>query len=195
MVTGPVGAGKSTVARLLQRHGAALLDADKLGHEVLARPDMVTRVARVFGAGCVVDGAVDRRALGAIVFADRQAMDRLNALTHPPLLDLIGRRLKALEAAGKHDLAVLEAAVYFLWPPLEGIDRVISVLASETVRRRRLAARRGLDDEAITRILRTQDSLEPHWRRADILLWNDGTPKELEEAVRGLLNKLDRSKS
>jgi len=195
VVTGPVGSGKSTVSHLLQERGAVLVDADKLGHEVLRRPAVVAEVRRLFGAACVVDGQVDREALGRLVFADRAAMRQLNALTHPPLVALIAERIQELEASGKHDLAVLEAAVYFLWPPQEGIDRVISVMASEKVRRQRLAAGRGLEDRAITRILRAQDDLQPLWGQADVLLWNDGSKKELEQAVRGLLEQSDRSES
>lgn len=189
VVTGPIGSGKSTVARLLVDRGAVLIDGDLVGHEVLQRPEIVAEVGRLFGAECVQEGQVDRAALGTVVFGDQAAMDRLNALTHPVIVETIRQRRQELERGGAHELAVLEAAVYFLWPPQEGIDRVISVLADPQLRRDRLREGRGLRPEMIERIIRIQDTLEPFWGRADVQLWNNGDIEELQRAVDGLLEE------
>jgi dephospho-CoA kinase len=84
-LTGGIGSGKSTVAAMLAGLGAHVIDADKIGHEVY-RPgtEGFARVVDAFGPGVVAsDGTIDRRALGAIVFADAGARTRLNALVHP----------------------------------------------------------------------------------------------------------------
>ncbi len=174
-VTGPIGAGKSTVTRLLANKGAAVVDGDELGHRVLADPDVVAAVARDFGVECVADGRVDRTRLGGIVFGDPEAMARLNALTHPRLAALADAELERLAAQGAHALAVLEAAVYFLLPTPPAVDLVITVDADPAVRARRLAERTGLDPAEAARRVAAQADMEQAWReRADIVLRNDG---------------------
>jgi dephospho-CoA kinase len=87
----------------------------------------------------MLDDRVDRAALGSLVFAEASALTRLNALVHPRLAAAIKEDLDAIARAGQTDLAVLEAAVYFLLPSLGKVDLVIAVVASEEVRRERLA--------------------------------------------------------
>src|SRR5262245_56189573 len=93
-LTGGIGSGKSTVATMLGELGAAVIDADKVGHDVY-RPgtDGFRRVVETFGTDVVAaDGTIDRRRLGARVFADRAELARLNALVHPLIGDEIRRR-------------------------------------------------------------------------------------------------------
>ena len=185
-VTGPIGAGKSAVTGLLRDRGAAVVDGDALGHEVLARPEVRDAVAGAFGPEVVADGAVDRQALGRRVFADAAALDRLNGLTHPPLQRLMAARLDALERPGGPALAVLEAAVYFLLPSPPRVDLVVVVDAPAAVRARRLAAARGLDRAAAEARIAAQASWEPLWARADRTIVNAGTPADLARAVDAL---------
>ena len=142
-VTGPTGAGKSAVTALLAERGAVVLDGDRLGHVVLGRPEVVAAIDARFGADCVVDGVVDRAALGRRVFADAEALAALDAITHGPLGALMELELAALAAAGPV-LAVLEAAVYFRLPAAPRMDLVVAVLAGPRIRAERLAARTGL---------------------------------------------------
>ena len=185
-VTGPIGAGKSSVSALLAARGAAVVDGDRLGHEVLAQPPLRTEVARAFGPGVLVGDRVDRRALGRLVFADPAALARLNALTHPALAALAAARLDALEQAGEHALAVFEAAVYFLLPSPPRMDLVVVVDAPPALRARRLAASRGLDAAAAAARIAAQSDWDGFWDRADCTLVNDGTPADLALAVDAL---------
>ena len=116
--------------------------------------------------------AVERRRLGAIVFADRQAMDRLNALTHPPLVALIRRKLDQLAGAGQHDLAVLEAAVYFILPGPPPVDLTITVTAPSESRLARLIAT-GIEPARALGRISAQSHLEPTWERSDRTIVND----------------------
>lgn len=185
-VTGPIGAGKSAVTALLALRGAAVVDGDALGHQVLARPQIMAELARVFGPGLVAGGRVDRAALGRLVFADRAALARLDALTHGPLAALAGERLDALERAGQHALAVFEAAVYFrlLSPPR--MDLVVVVNAPPALRARRLAASRGMEAAVAAARIAAQADWDRDWDRADCTLVNDGTPADLALAVDAL---------
>ncbi len=187
VVTGPVGAGKSVVVRLLREKGAAVIDADKLGHEVLEQPLIAQKVAEEFGQECVLAGKVDRKELGKIVFSEPAALKRLNALTHPPLLDLLSFRLDLLARAGKHELAVVEAAVYFLWPPMPVVDLVVAVIAKDEIRMDRLLEHRGLKTREAQERLGAQEPWREFWNRADVILENNGGLDLLEEQVHQLV--------
>ncbi len=186
VVTGPAGAGKSALTALLAERGAALLDGDRLGHEILAQPEVADAIASRFGPECVRAGVVDRRRLGAIVFADPAALAGLNAITHPPLARLMRRRLDELETAKDHPLAVLEAAVYFLLPSPPRADLTITVTASPMLRRRRLIAG-GLTAEQADHRIASQVSLEEGFARSDLTIFNEGTRAELAARVDELI--------
>jgi dephospho-CoA kinase len=182
IVTGPAGAGKSLLAGWLAGLGAAVLDGDALGHEILRRPGIAAAVAGRFGAACAPGGVVDRRELGSLVFADAAALADLNAVVHPPLAALMRERLEAA-AAGGAPLAVLEAAVYFLLPCPVPADLTVAVVASPALRRRRLVAG-GLSAVDADRRLAAQADWDDLWSRADVLLANEGTPAELRRLAR-----------
>lgn len=184
-VTGPTGAGKSAVSALLAARGAAVLDGDRLGHEVLEQPAVAAAVGERFGADCAPDGVVDRARLGRRVFGDPGDLAALDAITHPPLCALMEKRLLELEAQGRA-LAVLEAAVYFRLPAPPPMDLVVAVVASAEVRADRLAARTGLDPAAARARVDALAPLDRDWARADLTIRNDGDAAELAAAVDAL---------
>lgn len=184
-LTGGIGSGKSTVARLLAERGALVIDADALAREVVepGTPGLATVRCR-FGAGVVrADGSLDRAALGAIVFADPTARRDLEAITHP----LIRDRTRAIIAAAPpgtvvvHDIPLLVetgvAAQYHL---------VVTVDVGVEERIRRLVALRGLaEDDARARITHQVSDTE---RRAvaDVVIDNNGAPDALVAQVEAL---------
>ncbi len=187
VVTGPIGSGKSTVSALLAQRGAAVVDADLLGHEILNQPLIREKLSREFGSWCVKNDRVDRQKLGALVFSSAQARDRLNALIHPPLLDLIALRLGELVKEGKHELAVLEAAVYFLWSPLDIVDMVVAVVADEEVRLRRLMKSRDLSIRQAKDRIQAQENLACLWDTAEVVIDNSFSREALGKLVDQLL--------
>ncbi len=190
VVTGPAGAGKSALCGFFADRGAAVLDGDRLGHEILAREDVVADIITTFGSGVVSDGSVDRAALGSLVFSDPVALEKLNGITHGPLAALAGRRLDELEKEELHPLAVLEAAVYFLLPPVPRIDLVITVTASLSKRLARMTDSGFLSPaQALSRI-EAQQSMENGWAGADVVIDNDGPVSELEIAAENLWSRL-----
>jgi dephospho-CoA kinase len=186
VVTGPIGAGKSLASAHLASRGAAIVDGDALGHELLRRPAIRAAVVREFGPGVERDGRIDRSALGAIVFADPAALARLDALTHGPLARLAASRLDELAAAGRHVLAVFEAAVYFLLPSPPLVDLVVVVTAPADLRAARLAHARGLDAATARARIAAQGHWEPLWARADRMIVNDGNAADLARALDAL---------
>ncbi|MCP4572009.1 MAG: dephospho-CoA kinase [bacterium] len=184
IVTGPAGAGKSLFTATLADEGAAVLDGDTLGHEILARPQIVAAVGEIFGSATVQDGAVDRAALGALVFADPDALARLNALVHPDLALLMNERFDGLAREGCV-LAVLEAAVYFLLPTPPAADLVVAVLARRAVRQERLEAK-GLTRREAEDRLAAQTPMADLYHGADLVVENNGEPGDLARAARHL---------
>jgi dephospho-CoA kinase len=190
-VTGPAGAGKSALCDLLADKGAAIVDGDRLGHEILAGQDIISNIIAEFGSGMVCNGSVDRAALGSLVFDDPVALEKLNGITHGPLAALAGRKLDELEKEGRHRLAVLEAAVYFLLPPVPGIELVITVTASVSMRLHRLTLDGVLSPGEARSRIEAQRILEDGWARADVVLANDGPVSELETAATALWARLE----
>ena len=99
-ITGNIATGKSTIARMLADLGAEVIDADKVAHAVmLAGTPVHTRIVETFGPGIVsADGEIDRKQLGAVVFADPTLLAQLEAIVHPATLEAIGRRIAATSA-------------------------------------------------------------------------------------------------
>src|SRR5437667_9786992 len=143
-LTGGIGSGKSTVARILADLGAHVIDADRIGHEVY-RPGTEghASVVATFGPGVVAaDGSIDRRALGAIVFREPAALARLNALVHPLITAEIQRRLAAGRADPGTPPIVIEAAI-LIQAGWRFLDRRWAVTAPRGTARARVMAASG----------------------------------------------------
>ena len=184
-LTGGIGAGKSTVAAILSELGARVIDADRIGHEVY-RPGTEghRRVVAAFGPGVVApDGTIDRRALGAIVFADPAALARLNAIVHPLLAAEVGRRIAAARADGGGAPIVIEAAILLEagWQPL--VDRIWVVSTAREQAIARVVASRGLTRAEVERRLDAQMPDAKRCSAADVVIRNDGPPAALRAEV------------
>lgn len=173
-LTGGIASGKSTVAAMLAEKGAVVIDADALGWEVY-RPGgpAYEAVVAAFGRQILApDGSIDRRKLGARVFADPQARQRLNAITHPPMKAMMRERLAELAEKGT-EVVVLEAALLLDagWDDL--VDEVWLTLASPQVSAERLAGEKGLSlAEAEARIA-AQMTNEERLPRARVVIPTD----------------------
>jgi dephospho-CoA kinase len=190
VVTGPAGSGKSELCRMLAARGAAILDGDTLGHEVLATAEVTASVAATFGPGVISGGRVDRKALGSMVFGDPVALKKLNGLTHGPLSEMITSLLGELEQAERYRLAVLEAAVYFLLPPVPKVELVITLTGDPEIRLGRLI-QAGLDSRSAAARIAAQEYMEAGWTNADLVLANDGPLSDLEAVAEALWERLD----
>jgi dephospho-CoA kinase len=192
-LVGGVASGKTTVARHLQQLGAAVIEADKLGHEVLRMPAIRVAVGQRFGSEVIdSDGQVDRRKLAEIVFAPPPAgpaaLEQLERLTHPEIGRLAEAELDRLRAAGG-PMVVLDAPVLLEagWDRL--CDRIAFVDAPLEVRRGRAAARGWSEAEFAARE-RAQKSLAEKRRRADFVLDNSGTNEYTQQQVERLWHAL-----
>lgn len=184
-ITGTVGAGKSTVGRLFERWGARRIDADRLSREAVA-PGSPALEAIVDEWGEEVladDGSLDRAVLRERVFGDPEARERLEEIVHPEVRRLREERLREAREDGV-DVVVGEVPLLFETGMEEAFDLVVVVDAPVGVRRRRLRASRDLPDRTFEAIEAAQWSGERKRAAADLVIENDGTREELEEAAR-----------
>jgi dephospho-CoA kinase len=183
-LTGGIGSGKTTVAQMLERRGARLLSADAVGHEVYepGRPAW-QEIVDAFGPDVVgADGRIDRKKLGPIVFSDPDQLQRLNAVTHPRMKELMREKLEA-ERAGGARIAVLEAALLFDagWDDLT--NEVWVTVAPPEVAAARTAERSGITlEEALSRI-RAQMSNEERIARSQVVIDTDCALAQTEKQV------------
>jgi dephospho-CoA kinase len=181
-LTGGIGAGKSSVASRLAARGAVIIDSDRLAREVVAPgTEGLARVVEAFGPG-VLDGsgALDRPALGRIVFADAEARRRLEEITHP----LVRARTAELAAAAPPDSIVVNDVPLLVEKGLSGLySLIVIVFASLETRLDRLMYIRDMSRaEAMARIS-AQATDEQRRAVADIAIVNDGTPEDLDRQV------------
>jgi dephospho-CoA kinase len=187
-LTGGVGSGKSTVAKLLAGHGAVVIDADAIAREVVepGTPGF-DAVVEAFGADIVgPDGRLDRPALAAIVFGDEQRRVQLNAIVHP----LVGQRtIEVAQAAAPDAVVVYDIPLLVENDMASGFDFVIVVAADVATRLARLEARGMAEADARERMA-AQASDEQRRAVADAVIENDGSLDDLGAAVDAVWERL-----
>lgn len=181
-LTGGIASGKSEVSRRLVELGAVLVDADVIAREVVEPgTEGLEEVAEAFGREVLADdGALDRAALGAIVFADPRRRELLNSIIHPRV------RARAAEiAAGAPAGSVVVQDIPLLVETGQAgnFDVVVVVDAPDEVRIRRLEERNGLSEEHARARMAAQASREERLAAADHVVENAGTLEELRAAV------------
>jgi len=182
-LTGGIGSGKSTVARLLERRGAVVIDADRLAREAVAKGTPgFERVVDTFGASIVgPEGDLDRRALAAIIFSDPERKAALEGIVHPEVARRFGERVDELRGTDRVVVYVSPLLVELGLAP--AFDVVIVVTASPHLRVSRVASGRDLSPEDVRARMATQATDEQRMEVAHILVDNDGSLAELEPQV------------
>jgi dephospho-CoA kinase len=175
-LTGGIGSGKSTVARMLAKRGAAVIDADAISRSVTASGGAaIAAIAAEFGAEFInTAGALERERMRNLVFADASARLRLERIVHP----LIGREIEHQSSAA---ISAGRSVLVFDVPLLvesghwrQKLDRVLVVDCPPDVQVARVMARDGLALEAVEKIIASQAARVERLRAADLVLFNDG---------------------
>ena len=190
-VTGGVGAGKSTVLNYLEkRYGAKLILADLVGHEVMEPGhEAYTQVVKAFGQEIVSeDKTIDRKALGAIVFADEKKRMILNGIIHPAVRQEILRRLEEAELLHL-SYVVVEAALFLEENYNAFCDETWYIYTDEKIRRQRLKESRGYSDERIDQIFRSQKTHEEFQKRCLFMIDNNGSEEETFRQIDRRMNE------
>ena len=192
-LTGNIASGKSTVARLLSERGATIIDADVLARRVV-EPGMPAfdEIVRRWGRGVVdVDGSLDRDALRRRVFSNHEELEQLNQIVHPEVVAYRDRLVDEARQRGDR-LVVCDIPLLFERGLVDQFDRIVLVDAPRPVRLERLMRERGLSETEAMDIMTAQMPAELKRARADYLIENTATVRELEERVSDVWHALER---
>lgn len=185
-LTGGIGSGKSTVARLLEAHGAVVFDADVLAREVVqpGTPGHAAVIER-FGANVLAPGGeIDREALASVVFADPAARRDLEAIVHPEVRRLFAEGSEAYRDTDR--VVVLSAPLLVETGMHTAFDVLVVLSAGVSTQIERLMRERAMSEEAVRARIDAQAPPEAKAEVADVVVDNEGTLSELERQIDGL---------
>ncbi len=181
-VTGPVASGKSSVCKVFCEMGALLVDADKMGHEVLEEPSAKIMLLEYFGEDVVDDeGNINRKRIADIVFSNDEALTQLEMISHPVLIERLEKIIEDLKMSGFPGVVVLDAAMIPQWNTiLEQLDCIIMVQSPRWQRANRLIQDRGIPHEQCEKRMDVQEALfEKITQQIDYIIKNNGDLGEL----------------
>jgi len=189
-LVGGVGAGKTTVARMMAEEGCRVVDADRIAHDVLRDETVKHRVREAFGeAAFGSDGEVDREALGRQVFADTDRREALERIVHPRILARMREEVESARSAAP-PAVVLDAPLILEKGLANWCDCMVYIRASAEVRHRRLRQARGWSPSEVRQRDASQISLKTKQGRADYIIDNSASPEHTLEQVQRILARL-----
>lgn len=196
-ITGGIACGKTTVSELLAEKGAIPINADEIGHQLLkADSPVIDELINAFGREILGEsGDVSRKELGAIVFKDKSARERLNAILHPLIIQRSRSRARQLVTEDPSCVALLDAPLLIEAGAYDSVDLIVVVTASpETQLQRTLerscAQNRPLTESEAQARIDSQMPVSEKVKYADVVIENDGTLEELNKQVDQLWDKL-----
>jgi dephospho-CoA kinase len=193
-LTGGIATGKSTVSAMFAHLGARIIDADLLAREVVAPGQRAhAEIVQAFGPEVLQDdGYLDRKRLGAIIFADADKRKRLEQITHPAIRARQQRILSVYEEEAFEGVVIWDAALLLESGSATGMDRVVVVFADPATELNRLMARDGLGEEEARRRIASQMPVAEKAKLADYVIDNSGSRAETERQVREVYRALLR---
>lgn len=165
-LTGNIGSGKSTIARIFEVLGVPVYHADEEAKKFLNQTDVVDKLQKHFGDSILRDGEIDRKELAEVVFNDPEALSYLNSLIHPLVKNDLHEWMKEQK---HHEYIVQEAAILFESGFYKDFDKVILVSCSEELANKRVMERDGVSEEEVVKRRRNQ--------------WNEGKKKQLSDFI------------
>jgi len=187
-LTGGIASGKSTVARFLEALGAQVIDADRVGHELLQPSSPVHhQVVAHFGQEILKPGGeIDRERLGAIVFADPQRLSELGSIVHPSLIARVEERAKELRARDPRAVILVDAALIYEAGVADRFAKILVAWCRPEQQIERLMAKAGLSRQDALRRMASQIPAEEKRRRADYVIDCSGSLEETRGQVEAL---------
>jgi dephospho-CoA kinase len=191
-LTGGIACGKTTVAQMFVRHGAYLIDLDKLSLAVVA-PQLPAwqEIIELFGDNILLlDGNINRNKLAKIVFADKEKLKKLNSIVHPRVLAEWSKSLEDIEGKNKKTIVISEVPLLFEKNLQKMVDLSILVVITPAEQISRLMMRNDLTEDEAKRRLQSQLPIEEKIKMADIVIENRGAPLETEKIVEKVWKEL-----
>jgi len=184
-ITGGIGSGQTSVANMLRKKNAYIVDADRKGREVLEKyPELLQQLRTAFGNEIfTTDGVLDRAKLGSHVFSSRQMLEKLNRIIHPRMVELIINELEEARLSGKYKVVGVDAALIYEIQMESIFDKVLCVNAPMPERLERVHQRNKLPKEKILERIGMQIPLEEKSDWTDYTILNNGNLDLLKEKV------------
>jgi dephospho-CoA kinase len=194
-LTGGIACGKSTVSAMLVHRGAILVDADQIAREVVEPSSPVLHeVAEQFGNEVLLlDGSLNRKKLGEMIFGNDEARKKLESLLHPPIRALMRGRMEAFEQLHPDKLVVVDVPLLYESGLEYMFDKILVVFVPRDVQLQRLVERDKLSLEQAEARLKAQMDIELKRERADIVIDNRGTLEETEKQIGDLWRRMGLS--
>ena len=188
-LTGGIGSGKSTVAKLFAEHGAGIVDTDQIAHLLTqSGGDGIAAIRAAFGGEFITaDGALDRAKMRGLIFSDAAAKHRLGLILHPLILEQAGMQLTRLQTRPYIILVVPLLAESPAFRKL--IRRMLVVDCSEATQVARVTLRSGMNGEEVRAVIAQQAPRAERLRLADDVIHNDAGVDRLAEQVAALHQK------
>lgn len=198
-ITGGIACGKTTVSDLLEKKGAIPINADEIGHQLLkADSPVIDEMVDAFGKDILEEsGDVSRKKLGAIVFKDKAARERLNSILHPLIIQRSRARARQLVTEAPTCIVLLDAPLLIEAGAYDTVDLIVVVTASPETQLRRtlersIAQGRQLTETEIQARIDAQMPIAEKVKYADVVIENDSTLAELQRQVDRLWEALQR---
>ena len=193
-LTGGVASGKSTVARMFEELGAKVIDADRIGHELLGSTQPpYNEIVRRFGKEVLdASGEIDRRRLGAIVFSDAAKLRELNAILHPRIIERVEADAQRYRAQDPRAVILVDAALIFEAGIGSRFEKLLVAWCPPEMQIERLMAKAGLSRKKAEQRVASQIPSDEKRRRADYVIDCSGSLEDTRKQVERLFLELRR---
>ncbi len=181
-ITGGYCSGKNTVSKIFERHGFKIIDVDSIGHKALdVKKD---EIIKAFGSELVVNGSIDRKRLGRIVFSNKERLKKLENIVHPWMIKEVKKDVKNCSKCVINAALLIEMCLFTLCDFVIGVESSIDNVIE------RAMARDGLSKEDVIMRIQNQIPVKEKKHYVDIVIENNGDLKELEKKVLYIIRKI-----
>ena len=188
-ITGSIGSGKTTAAKIFSRYHFNRIGADEISHELMRNnKDLKNKLIKIFGRDILGrNKSIDRKKLGKIVFGDKNKLKKLNLVMHPVIIKEIKKRIKKTQKECGNDAGIVIDVPLLLESDAKNlVDKILVVKPSiKTIEKNK-----NFSKEEIKKISRFQMPLEEKLRHADFVISNDGGLNHLKKEIAGIIKKL-----
>ncbi len=195
-VTGGIASGKTTVCRIFEQQGALVIDADKIGREVIEQDkEVLSQLVAVFGKQILAkDGSLDRRSLGRLAFGNPLAKSKLDEIVHPPLLQRLREKIAQIQKTQPNRTVVVDAALLVEWNILGWFDAIVVVVSRREDQIQRLI-QEGLTFREAQNRIDAQLPAEEKAKKADYVIYNTSDYAILRERSLKVWKRLTAKRS
>ena len=179
-ITGGIATGKSTIVKYLLRMGNIIIDADKISREIIEEKEIIEKIVDEFGKEIIKSKKIDRPKLRELVFNDEEKLKKLNAITHPAILNKIN-----LEIEKNKDKKIIFVDIPLLYEVgfEKNVDKVLVVYSSYEIQLKRLMERDNISYDLAQNMIKSQMNLKEKIDKADYIIDNNGNLKEFEDKI------------